>query len=338
MHSLLKPRLIDASRREPGLVVDLADERRAVLFDLAELTLLAPKVLLRVSHGFVTHTHMDHFGGFDHLLAVALGRMQRLVLWGGPGFVDQVEHKLRAYTWNVVHRYEVVLVIEANELRPDGSRHRAHFSSRTGFEREGDGTWHDASDVLHDEATFRVRARFVDHEMPVLAFALEEKARLRIAGNRLAGIGVTSGAWLRELKEAVLGGAPGDRPIMVRWRDRDGEHERLHTVAELSPLVLDTAPGRRIGYVTDLRYTEANIEQLEQLLADVDLLHIESMFLDEDRDHALRKNHLTAVQSGTIARRVRAGALVPFHFSPRYEGRTGELIAQAEAAWRGDLA
>ena len=136
----------------------------------------------------------------------------------------------------------------------------------------------------------------------------------------------------------MLSGAPGERRITVHWRDRDGEHESVHTVAELSPLVLDTVAGRRIGYVTDLRYTPANLEQLEQLLADVDLLHIESMFLDEDRAHALRKNHLTAVQSGTIARRVRARAVVPFHFSPRYEGRTQELIAQAEAAWRGEPA
>ncbi|HSN32443.1 MAG TPA: ribonuclease Z, partial [Ideonella sp.] len=85
MRQRLEPRLVDASGGEPGLVVDLRDERRALLFDLGDLARLPPRVLLRVSHGFVTHTHMDHFAGFDHLLAVGLGRMERLVLWGGPG-------------------------------------------------------------------------------------------------------------------------------------------------------------------------------------------------------------------------------------------------------------
>jgi len=68
---------------------------------------------------------------------------------------------------------------------------------------------------------------------------------------------------------------------------------------------------------------------------DVDLLHIESVFLDEDRDHALRKNHLTARQAGEIARRLRARKLVPFHFSPRYHGREDAVLAEAYAAWGG---
>ena len=336
MRALLEPRLIDPAAGEPGLVVDLRDERRALLFDLAELSRLAPRVLLRVSHAFVTHTHMDHFAGFDHLLAVGLGRLPRLVLWGGPEFVAQVEHKLRAYTWNVVHRYEVPLVIEALQLAPDGRGRRARFDSRHGFARSDEALFDVAGDVLHDEATFRVRARFVDHEMPVLAFALEEKARVRVAPDRLAAMGVTSGPWLRELKHAVLSGAPGDTPIDLRWRDRAGAHAMTRRVDELMPLVLDVVAGRRIGYVTDLRYSEANVAQLARLLDGVDLLYIESVFLDADRDHALRKNHLTARQAGTIARRLGARAVVPFHFSPRYEGRTEELVQELRAAWRGE--
>jgi ribonuclease Z len=71
------------------------------------------------------------------------------------------------------------------------------------------------------------------------------------------------------------------------------------------------------------------------LLGQVDLLFIESVFLDADRAQAARKNHLTARQAGQIARRVGAKAIVPFHFSPRYEGRAADLIAEAQAAWSG---
>lgn len=338
MRGLLEPRLLDPSAHEPGLVIDLRDERRALLFDLGALALLPPRVLLRASHAFVTHTHMDHFAGFDHWLAVGLGRMNAMTVWGGPGFVDQLEHKLRAYTWNVVHRYEPALVIDAHELGADGTRRHARFHSKAAFARMDDREERRDDDVLHDEALFRVRARIVDHEMPVLAFALEEKARLRIAAGRLAAAGFASGPWLGELKRAVLSGAPGDTVIAMRWRDRSGEHEATRTVDDLKPLVLDAIPGRRIGYVTDLRHTEANIVQLQALLAGVDLLYIESMFLDADRDHALRKNHLTAQQAGGIAQRVGARALVPFHFSPRYEGREAELRAEAEAAWQSGAA
>lgn len=339
MPTTLDTRLLDPSGNEPGLVVDVRDERRVLLFDLGELERLAPRQLLRVSHAFVTHTHMDHFAGLDHLLAIGLGRVARLVLWGGPGFVDQVEHKLRAYTWNVVHRYELPMEIEAHALAVDGSRMHARFDSRSRFERRDDppdppGT----ADLLHDEALFAVRARFVDHEMPVLAYALEEKARLHVAPERIAAMGLATGAWLRELKRAVLDGTPDDTPIEVAWHDREGEHAERRTVGELRPLVLDTVRGRRIGYVTDLRCTEANVEQLLRLLGDVDLLYIESVFLDADREHARRKNHLTARQAGEIAGRLRARQVVPFHFSPRYRGREAVLQAEVRAAWEKSAA
>jgi ribonuclease Z len=278
---------------------------------------------------------MDHFAGLDALLRVVLGRKDRLALFGGPGFVEQVEHKLRAYTWNVVHRYEVELVLDVHGIDPAGGGTRARFSSRRGFVREGDAPFAADGDVLHDEVTFRVRARFVDHDIPCLAFVLEEKARVRVAPQRLAALGLTTGAWLRDLKRAVLAGAPGTTPIALRWRDRAGEHEATRTVHELREVVLDVVPGRRIGYVTDLRFTEDNVRALSALLDGVDRLYIESVFLEADAAHALRKNHLTARQAGTIAHAVHARELVPFHHSPRYEGRAAELVDEARAAWLG---
>jgi ribonuclease Z len=190
-------------------------------------------------------------------------------------------------------------------------------------------------DVLHEEATFRVRGRFVDHDIACLAFAVEEKAHLKVDKARLVGLELGTGAWLRELKHAVLTGAADETPIDVRWNDRNGAHAVTRTVSELRSLILDIVPGRRIGYVTDLRYTEQNVQALEQLLAGVDLLFIESVFLEEDAAHGARKNHLTAQQAGRIARRVGAKAVVPFHFSPRYEGRSAQLAAEVQAAWSG---
>lgn len=337
MTHLFEPRLVNGDFGDPGLYVDFRDERRALLVDVGDISALAPRHLMRVSHVFVTHTHMDHFAGFDHLLAVVLGRKERLVFLGGPGFVDQVEHKLRAYTWNVVHRYDVPLAIEAREVAPDGAARRATFSSLHRFEREDAPAPPAAGDVVHEEATFRVRARFVDHDIPCLSFALEETARVNIAKDRLQALGATPGPWLRRLKEAVVAGEPDDTPIEMRWRDRDGGHVGRRSVGELRPVILEVAPGRRIGYATDLRHTEANVRALAELFAGVDVLFIESVFLQADADHAARKNHLTAQQAGAIARRAGAKALVPFHFSPRYEGRAEELRAEAQAAWRGEL-
>jgi ribonuclease Z len=334
MRCLFEPRLTNAAFGDPGLYVAFRDERRALLFDVGDIAALAPRELMRLSHVFVTHTHMDHFAGFDRLLAVVLGRKARLALFGGPGFIAQVEHKLRAYTWNVVYRYDE-LVLDVREIAPGGRGECARFSTRTNFVRESSGTFELDDDVVHDELTFRVRARFVDHDIPCLAYAIEEKAHVNVAKDRLEALGVATGAWLRDLKHAVLAGAPGATPIELRWRDRDGDHAMTRTVGELSHLILDVAPGRRVGYATDLRYTQANVRTLAELFADADVLFIESVFLDEDAEHGARKNHLTAAQAGRIARLARARAVRPFHFSPRYEGREAELVDELRAAWLG---
>lgn len=335
MRCLLEPRLVNDAFGDPGLFVDFQDERRSLLFDLGDITQLAPRKLMRLSHAFVTHTHMDHFSGFDHLLRVVLGRKPAIALLGGPNFIASVEHKLRAYTWNVVHRYEIELVLDVREVWADGHGQRARFSSRSGFAREACAAFEPSEDVLHDETTFRVRGRFVDHDVPCLAFAIEEKARLKVDKVRLAALGLGTGSWLRELKHAVFASAPDAHPIDVQWRDASGQHAVTRAVADLRDVILDTVPGRRVGYVTDLRYTEQNVQALSRLLTDVDLLFIESVFLEEDSAQAARKNHLTARQAGEIARRLRAKAVVPFHFSPRYDGRQQELIDEVRVAWSG---
>ncbi|MBK6336990.1 MAG: ribonuclease Z [Betaproteobacteria bacterium] len=341
MHCLFDSSLVNDSFGDPGLYVDFRDQRRALLFDLGDVSGLPPRRLLRLSHVFVTHAHMDHFAGFDHLLRVVLGRKAQIVLVGGPGFVAQVEHKLRAYTWNVVHRYEVPLLIEARELGVDGGGACARFSSRSGFEREPDAPLTIAAaagDVLHDEPAFRVRARFVDHGTPCLAYAIEEKLRVGIDKDRLLAQGLAAGAWLGRLKHALLTGQSDDTLLDVQWRDRQGEHATRRALGDLRSLVVDIAPGQKLGYVTDLRYTEENVEALVQLLAGVDQLYIESVFLDADAQHGARKHHLTARQAGRIARRIGARMVVPFHFSPRYQGRAQALVDELQAAWAGPLA
>src|SRR5512139_2277836 len=137
MLPLFEPSLLNDSFGDPGLYVDFGDLGR-----------LPPRKLLRLSHVFVSHTHMDHFVGFDQWLRVVLGRKERITLTGGPGFIDRVEHKLAAYTWNVVHRYDVPLTIEVREAAPGGEGRRAEFSSLARFERRADAAWTPRGDIL----------------------------------------------------------------------------------------------------------------------------------------------------------------------------------------------
>ena len=100
------PRLINDPFLDPGLYIPFLYEKRAIMFDIGELNTLTPRDLLKVSHVFVTHTHMDHFIGFDRLLRIFLGRDKELHLFGPSGFFEHIEGKLRGYTWNLVEEYK----------------------------------------------------------------------------------------------------------------------------------------------------------------------------------------------------------------------------------------
>jgi ribonuclease Z len=109
---------------------------------------------------------------------------------------------------------------------------------------------------------FGACGRFVSHETPCLAFAVEEKRHLKLGKDRLEVLGFATGAWLGELRKAALAGAPDETPIRVRWRGRSGERAVTRPLRELRHLVLGVGPGQRVGYVTDLRYTEENVQTL----------------------------------------------------------------------------
>ena len=97
----------------------------ALLFDIGDISRLPTRKLLRISDVFVSHTHMDHFAGFDHLLRVCLGRDTGVRMYGPPDFIEQVGHKLHAYTWNLVENYAAdftVLVHELHMGRADAAR------------------------------------------------------------------------------------------------------------------------------------------------------------------------------------------------------------------------
>jgi ribonuclease Z len=333
MKPLFHPRLVNDPFGDPGLYVDFLFERRALLFDLGDLSPLSARQLLRVTHAFVSHTHMDHFAGFDALLRILLGREKVLHLFGPPGFIDRVEHKLAAYTWNLVANYESDLGVRTTEVGPEGSADTAVFRSRTGFRREAAGTSSLTEGVLLDEDTFQVRVAFLDHQIPCLAFALEEKFHVNVWKNGLEELGLPTGPWLRDLKSAVARGEPAETPVPVRWREDGTLRERVVSLGELREKVLRIVPGQKIAYVTDAGYTPENAGAIVDLARGADALFIETAFTHEEERRAAEKYHLTAPQAGGLARAAGVKRLIPFHFSPKHTEEAERLVREAMEAF-----
>ncbi|MBI2752119.1 MAG: MBL fold metallo-hydrolase [Betaproteobacteria bacterium] len=332
MRPISSTELVNGVFGDPTLYIDLRFEGRALLFDLGDLAALPPRKILRVTDVFVTHAHMDHFSGFDRLVRICLGRQAAIRLYGPAGFIERVTHKLAAYTWNLVANYPGDFTLVAHELADADRVTRARFRCRGRFAPEPLAETPAPAGVLLDEPAFRVRAAVLDHDTPCLGFALEEKTHVNVWKNRLDELGLQAGPWLNELKHEVQRGAPEDTPIRASWTDGEQRHERSFALGELKAAVLRLVPGEKLCYVTDVVYHAENERRIAALAADADILFIESVFLEQDADHAARKFHLTARQAGRIARAARAKRVVPFHFSPRYAEREAELRTEVERA------
>ncbi len=330
------PTLVNDPLGDPGLYIRLQFERRALLFDLGDLTPLASRELLRLSDVFVSHMHLDHFCGFDRLLRIFLGRDRILRLYGPSGLIEAVGHKLDAYTWNLVGNYATDFTVAASELiAPDRVR-TAELHSMSGFRPEGERECPIRDGVLLDEPGFRVRAAVLDHGIPCLGFSLEEYAHVGILKDAVEAMGLPVGPWLRELKQAILSGGADDRPFPIRWREAGQDKEKVLPLGSLRSELTRTIPGQKLAYVVDAAHTPANVERIIELARDADIVFIEAPFLQADAARAKARRHLTAQQAGELARKAGAKQLITFHYSPRYGDDSDALRREALAAFAAE--
>ena len=295
---------------------------------------MGARKLLRISDICISHTHIDHFIGFDRLLRIMLGREKKVNLFGPPGILRQIENRLASYSWNLIGSYPTVFTLTVSELHADGTGLRAQFSSRRAFAREQEEAILVRDGVILEEENVRIKVAFLEHSIPCLAYAFEEKQHVNFMKNRLDELGAPVGPWLSRLKRAVLRGEPDDTVIVTCGEDRS-QPERSFTLGELKRQVLEIVPGEKIAYVTDTRFTPLNRQRIVELARGADYLFIEAVFLHVDRERARDRAHLTARQAGELAREAGVVRVIPFHFSPRHLGAEEELRRELNEAFLG---
>ena len=325
MKSTLRSRLLNGQTGDPALLVNLRWQGRAFLIDLGRIDRTSATTLLRIERVFVSHTHMDHFMGFDQLLRVFLARDSTLRIYGPAGIADCVQGKLHGYTWNLTDEYQ--FAIEVTEISAE-TLTSWRFAARTKFTREPLGEPQPFRGVAFEDKVCMVEAAPLDHKVVSIAYAVTEHPHMNVQAEALDASGLRPGPWLNQLKRALRTTPAADATIEVA----PGDHR---SVIELRDRLLTITPGQKIAYTVDTLFSPANAAKIVRLAADADLFYCESPFLDADLDQASKRYHLTAGQAGALARAAGAKRLHVFHFSPRYEGRYGELVTEAHAEYSG---
>lgn len=315
-------RMINGPYEDPVIYIRLFREKRAIMFDCGDISAMSLSEMLRVTDLFVTHTHIDHFIGFDRILRSILSRRIPLRVYGPSNIIDAVEGKLRGYTWNLIKGYPLeieVHAIEGKQIR------KARFRARNALKREDLGASYFDGTVL-GETFFKVRCVELDHGIPCIAYSLEEEFHINIIKTAIEKMGIPVGPWLRELKHAIWRNQPGQTTLDTG--------QGMHTLDQLRPIVRITK-GQKLSYITDATPTERNIALAAELATGSTTLYCETFFTSGDAHRARDRNHLTSADAAEIALRSGSERLTPLHFSDKYKGIDQDPGVEALAIFSG---
>jgi ribonuclease Z len=323
MKPVFHPKLLNCLFDDPCLFVRMLYEKQAVLFDLGDIHAIRPSDLYKITDVFVTHTHMDHFIGFDTLLRGVLRRNAPLKIYGPSSILPCIQGKLKGYSWNLIEDYPT----EIHVFAYDG-RYVTHslFAAKNRFRKQtisrsrSDG-------LLFKNPLFSVQAVTLDHGIPCLAYSLEEEFHINIDKALLIRKGLTVGAWLRDFKR-ILREYPGDGEQTISIGSKQ------YRVLELSDIARITK-GQKISYATDIAISQDNLTRLISLIKGADIFFCEAYFLEKDRKRAVERFHLTAKTAGAIARKAGVKKLELMHFSPKYRDCPDKVIHEAMKEFRG---
>ena len=294
---------------DPSLYIEPLNLAHSFLIDCGNHHLGHAR-LLRARFLFLSHTHLDHFIGFDSWMRVHLGSTNTLHIIGPPGMANHVHHKIHGYVWNLAET--VYLNYRVTELEP--LRSFELHPSTTYQLQEVEPGW--PSIDPKEEWSFRF-APLQHLSIQSYGYRLFMRDQWRVDDEALEKSGLPRGAWLKEIK------AKEEGSVLVA--------DKSYEIATLRKQLLYFAPGYSITYISDAVFHEENVRKMVDLAADSDHFFCESSFLNEDQDRAAKTHHLTTIQAATIARQARVKKLHLFHFSRRYAGLEHLFLKEARS-------
>jgi ribonuclease Z len=302
----IKPRLGGGKLGDPSLYLDIVDRKRGLLFDCG-LNNFSHASLRKVSDLFISHTHIDHFIGFDALLRLNLAEAKTLHVYGPPGIQRNVSGKLQGYIWNICQNLQLTIIV--HEILPE------RIVSTTLESWKGFEITHieerQKSDTLLDTEEFSVRHIQLNHKTPSFGYSFIEADSFNVQKDSLQSLGLEPGPWVTTLKTQAHHPEAKETLLQVG--------EKAYTIGFLSQQLLVLKKGMKITYLTDFLFDEESLEEIIRFAWASDIVFCEAAFSENEWEKARRTYHLTAKQAGILARMSHANQLVLFHISKRYQ-------------------
>ncbi|MBF0441820.1 MAG: hypothetical protein HQK54_07955 [Oligoflexales bacterium] len=318
-------KLINGLSGDPAVYFFLPTYGRSMLFDLGVLDRISNKELLKVRDVYISHTHIDHFIGFDRFLRVNIPHGRLIAFTGPRGFIKNLESRMKSYTWNLLEPSQIKFL--AREVHGDGRVLTAMITNDNFFDPIFDpeiaqppaGGSVCADIILED---ISVQPVVLDHRTDSLGYHLKSPKRYQVNVDAISENGWKPGPWIKSLQKAKCSNNI-DKMIEIddeRW-----------SVKELSDKILTELAPFSLSYLTDFVFSRSNIEKIRKLMFGSELLFCESSFRDSDRLRAFEKKHLTTRQCALIGALLCVKKLQCFHISGIYGDNPEEVALEVSS-------
>ena len=265
------------NRNHPAIILKAFGE--TFLFDCGEATqrqLIFAKVSpMKISKIFLSHYHGDHILGLPGLIQSMnfRGREKKLTIYGPKGLYD-----LRDALFNLGYS-KIEFPIEFIEID---------------------------SETVESTDEYLIKSQHVNHNVPSLAYSIEELKKPRFLREKAIELGVPVGPDFGRLHNG--------EEIEV-----DGKIIKPEQV--LGP----PRKGNKIVYSGDT----TPCKEMVEFAKDSTILIHESTYMSEDADKAEENFHSTSADAAEIAKASNSKELILTHFSTRYK-KTDEMLKQAQ--------
>ncbi len=265
------------TRNHPAIILKAFGE--TMLFDCGEGTqrqLIFAKVSpMKISKIFLSHYHGDHILGLPGLLQSMnfRGRENKLTIYGPKGLYD-LEDSLFKLGYS-----KIEFPIEFIEID---------------------------SQTIESSEDYIIKSQHVNHNVPCLAYSVEELKKPRFNREKAIELGVPVGPDFGRL--------------------HNGEEVEINgKIIKPEQVLGPPRKGNKITYSGD---TTPCSEMVEFARDSTILIH-ESTYMTEDADKAAENFHSTSADAAKIAKDSNSKELILTHFSTRYT-KTDELLKEAK--------
>lgn len=306
---MLQAEIKSLLKEDISILIKVPNSGKLYLCDCGEASLLTVKEAQTLSAIFISHTHIDHFSNFDGIFRHQIGSGERVVICGPKNIHQQIEARLKSYTWNLIAEnaieYEIHEIISKEEINV--------YTLRPPYWTQ---EFVKTQNFLFEDENVHVDFAILDHKTDSIAYLFKEKDSVTFHEN---ASDFKKGKWISELKKAFEN------------NDTDKEIEIEGTLYKASDLfhLLTRNEGYKLGVIMDHAVDEDNYEKIKAVFNNADKVYIETFYKDSDQEFAKINHHSFASASGKIMNECKVKDAIPIHFSRRYTENDQQEIETA---------